>query len=208
MLMRDLKDLIKELENNKEKEVKSFDQLVEYYQCLNDRNLLIGQIDYEIAIAVDSVIRFWNKADEEEGIPVDLRKPIKIYIHSPGGYLTSTFTMIDAIKMSKTPVYTIAIGEVYSGGFFTFLAGHKKYAYPHSSFLYHEGATANGGDANKFRNFAKFYETQLNQLKQIVLENSKITEEEYNKHIKDDWWLTAEEAVEYGIVDEIMTELI
>lgn len=206
--MRKLSELILELENNKEKEVKSFDQLVEYYQCLNDRNLLIGQIDYEIAIAVDSVIRFWNRADEESNIPVSNRKPIKIYLHSPGGYLTSTFTMIDAIKMSKTPVYTIAIGEVYSGGFFTFLAGHKKYAYPHSSFLYHEGATANGGDANKFRNFAKFYETQLNQLKQIVLENSKITEEEYNKHIKDDWWLTAEEAVEYGIADEIITELI
>lgn len=206
--MKKLSELILELENNKEKEVKSFDQLVEYYQCLNDRNLLIGQIDYEIAIAVDSVIRFWNKADEEANIPVNHRKPIKIYLHSPGGYLTSTLTMIDAIKMSKTPVYTIAIGEVYSGGFFTFLAGHKKYAYPHSSFLYHEGATANGGDANKFRNFAKFYETQLNQLKQIVLENSKITEEEYDKHIKDDWWLTAEEAVEYGIADEIITELI
>lgn len=206
--MRKLSELILELENNKEKEVKSFDQLVEYYQCLNDRNLLIGQIDYEIAIAVDSVIRFWNKADEEANIPVNNRKPIKIYLHSPGGYLTSTFTMIDAIKMSKTPVYTIAIGEVYSGGFFTFLAGHKKYAYPHSSFLYHEGATANGGDANKFRNFAKFYETQLNQLKQIVLENSKITEEEYDKHIKDDWWLTAEEAVEYGIADEIIIKLI
>ena len=206
--MRKLSELILELENNKEKEVKSFDQLVEYYQCLNDRNLLIGPIDYEIAIAVDSVIRFWNRADEEANIPVNNRKPIKIYLNSPGGFLTATFTMIDAIKMSKTPVYTIAIGEAYSGGFFTFLAGHKRYAYPHASFLYHEGATANGGDANKFRNFAKFYEAQLEQLKQVVLNNSKVTEEEYNRHIKDDWWLTAEEALEYGIVDEIIKELV
>ena len=206
--MQKLHDLIKELENNKEKEVKSFDQLVEYYQCFNDRNLLIGPIDDEIAIAVDSVIRFWNKADEEASIPVEERKPIKLYLNSPGGFLTSTFTMIDAIKMSKTPVYTIAIGEAYSGGFFTFLAGHKRYAYPHASFLYHEGATANGGDANKFRNFAKFYEVQLEQLKQVVLNNSKVTEEEYDKHIKDDWRLTAEDALEYGIVDEIIKELI
>lgn len=206
--MQKLHDLIKELENNKEKEVKSFDQLVEYYQCFNDRNLLIGPIDDEIAIAVDSVIRFWNKADEEANIPVEERKPIKLYLNSPGGYLTSTLTMIDAIKMSKTPVYTIAIGEAYSGGFFTFLAGHKRYAYPHASFLYHEGATSNGGDANKFRNFAKFYEVQLNQLKQVVLQNTKVTEEEYDKHIKDDWWLTAEEAIEYGIADEIIEELI
>lgn len=206
--MKDLKDLIKELEENKEKELKSFDQLVDHYQSFNDRNILIGEIGYEIAVAVDSIIRFWNKVDEEAGLAIEERKPIKIYLHSPGGFLTSTFTMIDAIKMSKTPVYTIAMGETYSGGFFTFLAGHKKFAYPHASFLYHEGATANGGDANKFRNFAKFYEVQLEQLRQVVLNNSSISEEEYEKHIKDDWWLTAEEAVKYGIADEILTEFI
>lgn len=206
--MKDLKDLIKELEENKEKELKSFDQLVDHYQSFNDRNIVIGEIGYEIAVAVDSIIRFWNKVDEEAGLAVEERKPIKIYLHSPGGFLTSTFTMIDVIKMSKTPVYTIAMGETYSGGFFTFLAGHKKFAYPHASFLYHEGATANGGDANKFRNFAKFYEVQLEQLRQVVLDNSSISEEEYEKHIKDDWWLTAEEAVKYGIADEILTELI
>lgn len=206
--MKDLKDLIKELEENKEKELKSFDQLVDHYQSFNDRNIVIGEIGYEIAVAVDSIIRFWNKVDEEAGLAVEERKPIKIYLHSPGGFLTSTFTMIDAIKMSKTPVYTIAMGETYSGGFFIFLAGHKKFAYPHASFLYHEGATANGGDANKFRNFAKFYEVQLEQLRQVVLNNSSISEEEYEKHIKDDWWLTAEEAVEYGIADEILTEFI
>lgn len=204
--MKDIKELIQELESNKDKEVKSFDQLLEYYQCFNDRNILIGEIDENIGIAVDSLIRFWNNVDK--GIPADQRQPIKIYINSPGGLLTSTFTMIDTIKLSKTPVYTIAIGETYSGGFFTFLAGHKKYAYPHASFLYHEGATANGGDANKFRNFAKFYEVQLEKLRQVVLENSSVSEEEYEKHIKDDWWLTAEEAVEYGIADEILTELI
>ena len=206
--MKDLKDLIKELEENKEKELKSFDQLVDHYQSFNDRNLLIGDIGYEISVAVDGIIRFWNRVDEEANIPVEERIPIKIYIQSPGGLLTATFTIIDAIKLSKTPVYTIAMGETYSGGFFTFLAGHKKFAYPHASFLYHEGATANGGDANKFRNFAKFYEVQLEQLRQVVLDNSSISEEEYEKHIKDDWWLTAEEAVEYGIADEILTEFI
>ena len=206
--MIDLKDLIKELDENKEKELKSFDQLIEYYQSYNDRNLIIGDITPELAIAIDSIIRFWNKYDEKEKISPKKRKPIKLYIHSPGGYLTSSFSIIDSIKLSKTPVHTIAIGDVYSGGFFIFLAGHKKYAYPHASFLYHEGSTANGGDANKFRNFAKFYEVQLEKLKQIVLKNSNITEEEYEKHIKDDWWLTAEEAVEYGIADEILTELI
>lgn len=204
--MIDVNSLINEFDNNKEKEIKSFDQLVDFFQSYNERSLILGDISEDLAVAVDSIIRFWNKVDQEK--PVEERQPIKLYIHSPGGYLTSAFSIIDSIKLSTTPVYTIAIGEVYSGGFFIFLAGHKKYTYPHTSFLYHEGSTANGGDANKFRNFAKFYEVQLKQLKDIVLENSNITEEEYEKHIKDDWWLTAEEAIQFGIADQILTELI
>ena len=203
--MKEILELIKELDENKDKELKSFDQLVDYYQSYNERNLVLGEIGPELAVAVDSVIRFWNKVDEN--VPIEERQPIKVYIHSPGGYLTSAFSIIDSIKLSKTPVHTIAIGDVYSGGFFIFLAGDKKLAYPHASFLYHEGATTNGGDANKFRNFAKFYEVQLEQLKHIVLKNSGISEEEYEKHIKDDWWLTSEEAVQFGIADEILTEL-
>lgn len=204
--MKEILELIKEFDENKNKELKSFDQLVDYYQSYNERNLVLGEIGPELAVAVDSVIRFWNKIDEN--VPVEERQPIKVYIHSPGGYLTSAFSIIDSIKLSKTPVHTIAIGDVYSGGFFIFLAGDKKLAYPHASFLYHEGATTSGGDANKFRNFAKFYEVQLEQLKHIVLKNSGISEEEYEKHIKDDWWLTSEEAVQFGIADEILTELV
>lgn len=204
--MKEILELIKELDESKDKELKSFDQLVDYYQSYNERNLVLGEIGPELAVAVDSVIRFWNKVDEN--VPVEERQPIKVYIHSPGGYLTSAFSIIDSIKLSKTPVHTIAIGDVYSGGFFIFLAGDKKLAYPHASFLYHEGATTSGGDANKFRNFAKFYEIQLEQLKHIVLKNSGISEEEYEKHIKDDWWLTSKEAVQFGIADEILTELV
>ena len=131
---------------------------------------------------------------------------IKIFINSPGGSLTETFTMIDAIRLSKTPVYTIATGPAYSGGFFTFIAGHKKFAYPHASFLYHEGSVGNAADASKFRNFADFYSKQLNQLKDITLKYTKITPEEYQEHIKDDWWFTAEEALKYGICDVIIGE--
>ena len=76
--MINIKDLIKELDENKEKELKTFDQLVEYYQAYNDRNLVIADIGPDLAIAVDSIIRFWNKVDEN--IPVEERQPIKLYI--------------------------------------------------------------------------------------------------------------------------------
>lgn len=173
------------------------------------REIQIADIDEDVGEAVETLIRFWNTVDEENNTPIEERQPIKIYIDSNGGSLHATFTMIDAIVMSKTPVWTINIGTAFSGGFFTFIVGHKRIAYPHSSFLYHEGSTAGGHqDAGKFRNYASFYDKLLDQIKEITLKYTKITEEEYDKHIKDDWWILADEALELGICDEIATEFV
>lgn len=184
-----------------------FEKILDYSNSL-DRQLYIGDITEGVGIAVDTVIRFWNKYDEDHNIQSTDRKPIRIYIDSPGGSLTDTLTVIDAIKLSKTPVYTICVGCAYSGGFFIFISGHKRYCYPNSTFLYHEGSTANGGDAGKFRNFAEFYDKQLEVLKQITISNTNIDEELYEKHRRDDWWMLASEALNLGVCDEILKELI
>lgn len=200
-------DLLDLIQNQVEDGKFSFDQIVDFIHCSN-RIMYLGDITEGVGSAMDSMIRFWNYEDNKNNIPIEERQPIKIYIDSNGGSLVDTFTMIDSISMSKTPVYTICTGSAYSGGFFTFIAGHKRFAYPLSSFLYHEGSTGNAGDAGKFRNFAAFYEKVLQQLKDITIKYTKITEEEYEKHIKDDWWFTADEALKYGICDEISKELI
>ena len=200
-------DLLDLIQNQVEDGKFSFDQIVDFIHCSN-RIMYLGDITEGVGSAMDSMIRFWNYEDNKNDIPIEERQPIKIYIDSNGGSLVDTFTMIDSISMSKTPVYTICTGSAYSGGFFTFIAGHKRFAYPLSSFLYHEGSTGNAGDAGKFSNFAAFYEKVLKQLKDITIKYTKITEEEYEKHIKDDWWFTADEALKYGICDEISKELI
>lgn len=188
-------------------EIKNLGKVLEITETQN-RSLILGDIDEETGESVEQMIRFFNRADNEDNIPADKRQPIKIYINSGGGSLNATLMMIDAIKMSKTPVYTITTGAAYSGGFFTSICGHKRFGYKNSSYLYHEGSCVMGGDAHKFRNQAKFYEGQLLLLKDITLSNTKISEEEYDKHIKDDWWFTAEEALAYGIIDEISEEII
>jgi ATP-dependent Clp protease protease subunit len=206
--MRDIKitDLLEGL-IKADKDQYDFGDIADLSNALN-RQLNIGEIDGNVGDAIDSYIKFFNRQDEQDGIPVEERVPIKIYIDSPGGDLIATFTMINSIRMSKTPVWTINIGAAYSGGFFTFIAGHKRFAYPLASFLFHEGSTGTSGDAGKFRNFADFYKKELDNLKKVVLEYTDITEEDYEKHINDDWWFTAEEALEYGICDEITKELI
>lgn len=203
----DLDDLTENMYVNVKEDIKEFEDLVNLNSGLN-RELFVGSIVDGTGTSIDSYIRFWNHYDNSHNIPIEKREPIKIYIDSCGGSLTDTLTMIDAIKMSKTPIWTIAIGCAYSGGFFTFISGHKRIAYPHASFLFHEGSTQNGGTSSQFENYTQFYKRQLNQLKNIVLSNSNITSEEYSNIRKDDVWYDAEDGVNKGFVDEIAKELI
>ena len=186
---------------------KSFGDLVYATAATKNREIFVGDIEYGTGSDVDALIRHWNHIDKD--VPVEERQPIKLFINSYGGNLMEAFTMADSIKMSKTPVWTICCGCAYSGGFLTYIMGHKRFAYPTASFLFHEGSTAmNGIDAGKFRNYADFYDVQLSQLKQHVINNTGITDKEYEKHKKDDWWMTADDGVKYGCVDEITKELM
>lgn len=187
---------------------KGYEDVLALKSHLN-RELFIGDIDDETGDSIVSLIQFFNKQDEEDGIPAEERKPIKIYINSDGGHLQATLSMVDAISMSKTPVWTINIASAYSGGFFTFIAGHRRFAYPNSSFLFHEGSTSSGtADAGKFRNYADFYNKQIKIIKNITLKYTNLDEEWYKTHANDDVWFVAEEALEAGVCDEIVTELI
>lgn len=202
----DIDDLIDGLaEKVKEGAQITFEDLINY-ECALKREIFISGIVDGTGTMVDTLIRYWNRQDE--GIPVEERQPIKLYIDSPGGSLTDAFTVSDAVRMSKTPVYGICSGIAYSGGFLILISCHKRFGYPHSSYLFHEGQTKSSGTASQFENYTAFYKRQLVQLKHIVLDTTKITEEEYEKIKKDDVWYDAEDALEKGIIDEISKELI
>lgn len=202
-----INELINALTNNYTEAIKSFANIIETNSYFK-REIILGDIEPDTGEAIEAYIRFFNQLDDENNITVGDRQPIKLYIDSGGGDLSATLTIIDAINMSKTPVITINIGCAYSGGFFVFISGHKRFSYEHATFLYHEGSTMNGGDAGKFRNFAEFYDKQLQMLKDITLKYTKISDELYESKKRDDWWITADEALKLGICDEIVTEII
>ena len=179
-----------------------FGDVITLHSYLN-RNLCIDEISMELGQTVNNLIRFWNQQDDENEIPVEEREPINLYIDSPGGSLTATLTIVDSIIMSKTPVRTINMGSAYSGGFLIFIVGHERITYPSASFMFHEGSTSSMGDAHKFRNFSDFYDKQLERIKKITLEYTDMTEEYYEENKKDDVWLLAEEALQYGVCDKI-----
>lgn len=202
--------IIQRLIDKEDEKIKDFACALNLSNQLSREVTIADVIDEETGDAVESIIRFWNKMDDEMNIPNNKREPIKVYINTPGGSLHATLTMVDAIRMSKTPVYTINTGTAFSGGFFIFISGHMRYSYPHATFLFHEGSTGGGGpqDAGKFRNYASFYDKMLEQLKNLTLENTNITEKEYAQHKLDDWWIFPKEAMKLGICDEIISEFI
>lgn len=198
-------DLIKELFNNT-KNLTDIEDTAERYDVIN-RALYINDIDPSIADAMIHFIRFWNFADKN--VPIQDREPIKIYINSDGGDLTSALCIADAIHLSKTPIWTINTGSAYSGGLTIFIAGDRRIAYPSASFLFHEGSTSLSSiDAGKFKNFSKFYEDLLGKMKDRILQDTKMTEQEYEKKSRDDYWFFVDEAIEKGFCDEIAKELI
>lgn len=217
--LKDVEGVYDEFKNSiqeMEEEVSSFDMLtnpeaqidveavLQTYDFMDRSVFLTDEIDMSHANSVFEIIKFWNNIDEMDEVPVEERKPIRIYINSPGGDLDATFSIISSIKISKTPVHTYTIGTAYSGGFFIAIAGHKRFGFPYSSYLFHEGSAMDGGDAHKFIQRVDFYKAQLKRLKNIVIDNTKIDSELYEKVRPDDWFMDPQEALKYGVIDAIV----
>ena len=197
--------LIREYLNNTS-ELKSLDYISEMFDTV-DRSLFLGSINSDVADAIEHIIRIYNIMDKN--IPNEERKPIKLFINSLGGDSVASYEIIDAIRLSKTPVYTINISWAASAALEVFMVGHKRYCYPSATFMFHEGSVKTDWmDAGKFRDYNNFHENLLEKSKQLYFKYTKMTPEMYKEKRNDDWFFFADEAVEYGFVDEILEEFI
>jgi ATP-dependent Clp protease protease subunit len=133
-------------------------------------------------------------------------KPIKIYIDSYGGQVYQCFGLLGVMEKSKTPIHTIVTGCAMSCGFMILISGHKRFAYKLSTPLYHQVSTTKSGTLKEIEE--EIIETKRLQetIEEITLERTKITKKKL-KEIYDgkiDWFMSAKEAVELGVVDEIL----
>ena len=106
-----------------------------YLKDLKQRKLFISD-DISQETIGDAVRHIMQINREDADIPVDERLPILLYVTSNGGDVDSGFELVDAIMLSKTPVYTINLGSQYSMGFLIGLAGHKRFATKNAKFLF------------------------------------------------------------------------
>lgn len=134
------------------------------------------------------------------------RKPIEIYVNSFGGSVYDMWALIDIIENSKTPIYTYCTGYAMSAGFSIFLAGHKRYATKHATFLYHQFS---GWRSGKYQDFVEDREEMdyiQNTIEQYVIAKTKFTKKQIEeiRKTKTDVYIHADKAVELGIIDEVI----
>lgn len=181
-------------------------ELVTYYRNLENRVLWLDTEVSDYWLEFSRKIIEWNREDKD--ISIEQRKPIKLMFFSYGGSLDINNALIDTIKLSKTPVYSINVGQACSAGCFIYLACHKRFAFPNATFLVHQGSTEGiSGSYNEVVSYIMEYQRKIEELEEYLKANTKIPDEILEEKIDTEWFISATEAVQYGICDKIVESL-
>ena len=170
-----------------------------YSLLLRERIIFLGtEIEDQIANIIVAQLLYLEHEDPD--------KDINLYIHSPGGVVTAGLAIYDTMQLIRPDVSTIAIGATYSMGTIILCAGAKgkRYALPNSTIHMHQGRAGTQGQITDIKIAAKEFQ-RLDSLVSDIL--AKHTGQPLDKILKDidrDLFLSAEQAVEYGIVDQIL----
>jgi ATP-dependent Clp protease protease subunit len=132
--------------------------------------------------------------------------PITVYVNSPGGSADSGFAIYDILRFITPPVHTICTGLCASAAVLIYLAATKesRYSLPHARFLLHQPSTALFGTASDIEINANEIIKLKERYNRIVAEETSKTVEQINKDADRDFWLSAAEAKEYGLVGNII----
>ncbi len=136
---------------------------------------------------------------------------IRLYINSPGGVVTSGMVMFDVIKMIQSPVTTICMGLAASMGSLLLAAGEKgkRYIFPHGEVMIHQPSL--GGYVQGVSTDLEIHAIQIQKTKEMGAHIiSDATGQPYERVLADmerDYWMSAEEAIEYGIADKIIDKI-
>lgn len=170
-----------------------------YSRLLKDRIIMLGsQIDDNVANSIVSQLLFLQAQDAE--------KDIYLYINSPGGSVTAGFAIYDTIQHIKPDVQTICIGMAASMGSFLLAAGAKgkRFALPNAEVMIHQPLGGAQGQATEIEIAANHILKTRAKLNQILAERTCQSIEKIEKDTDRDNFLSAEEAKEYGLVDQVM----
>lgn len=138
----------------------------------------------------------------------DQPKMIKVIINSPGGDVNSCFALIDTMKGSNIPIYTYGLGQIASCGLMTFIAGDKGHRYitRNTAILSHQYSWGSFGKEHELMATVKEFNNTSMRILNHYKKCTGLSEKDIKKYLlpPEDVWLTAQEAVKYGLADAIV----
>lgn len=170
-----------------------------YSRLLKDRIIFLGtEVNDVVANSIVAQLLFLESQDPE--------KEITLYINSPGGSITAGMAIYDTMNFVKSPVSTICIGMAASMGAFLLSAGEKgrRYCLPNAEVMIHQPLGGARGQATEIEIAAKRILWLREKLNRIMAENTGQPYEVLAKDTDRDNFMTAERALEYGLVDHII----
>lgn len=171
-----------------------------FSKLMTQRVIFIGQeIDDTISNIVCAQLNFLESLSED---------PIHMYINSPGGVVTDTLAIYDTMQYISAPIHTLCIGRACSGAALLLLAGAKGFrrSLPHSEIMLHQPAGGVVGKVTDIERHASHIVKQKAMLNSIVAKHTGMDIAEASKLLEWDWFMSAEEARERGIIDSVIVK--
>jgi len=170
-----------------------------FSRLLEERIIFLGSgINDEVANVIIAQLLFLEK--------VDPNKDITIYVNSPGGSVTSTLAMYDTMQLVKCDVSTVCVGIAASGGSIILMGGTKgkRYILPHSEVMIHQPLGGTEGQATDIAIHADHIISTKKLLNEMIAKHTGKDLKKIEEDTERDYFMRADEALKYGIVDKII----
>lgn len=187
-------------------DVSTLDPIMYQYfnQLLKKRTIILNaEIDENILETVVLPLKDFEQDDSFE--------KVTLILNTPGGSIADGLMLCNIIDNYKIPLEIIVPSYACSMGTIILCSGNNnpniiKKCYPFSFALFHSGQTYVGGESTSVDDVIDFNRGVDNKIKEYIIKNTNITEELYEKHHRKQWYLTAEEMLQYHLVDEIISK--
>lgn len=196
--MREAMQLVPMVVEQSNRGERSFDI---YSRLLRERIIFLnGEVNDTVSALVCAQLLFLEA--ENPG------KPIQLYINSPGGVVTSGFAMYDTMQFVRAPVHTLCMGTARSMGSFLLMAGEpgERAALPNANILIHQPSGGFQGQASDMLIHAEEIKRTKDRMTRLYSEHCGRSYDEFEKALDRDRYMTAEEALEWGMIDRILDE--
>jgi len=170
-----------------------------YSRLLRERIIFLnGEVNDAVAALVCAQLLFLEAENP--------RKPINLYINSPGGVVTSGFAMYDTMQYIQSPIHTLCMGTAWSMGSFLLMAGQpgERVALPNASILVHQPSGGCKGQASDMAIHVEEIRKTKERLTRLYAQHCRRPYRDFEQAMDRDRFMSAEEALEWGLIDRIV----